>query len=116
MRSQYRVVVIGGGVVGVSVLYHLAKYGWTDLDATLIFGRQRIKLDDDRFIGNVGWRQNEQTFDALTFKTMAIGAAAKIKIQVAATASRSRDRPTAIKKSAKNNPRKGSISASTSWR
>lgn len=28
------------------------------------FGRQRLKLDDDRFVGNVGWRQNEQTFDA----------------------------------------------------
>jgi len=27
-------------------------------------GRQRIKLDNDRFIGNVGWRQLEQTFDA----------------------------------------------------
>ncbi|MBW2395681.1 MAG: uroporphyrinogen-III C-methyltransferase [Deltaproteobacteria bacterium] len=27
-------------------------------------GRQRIKLDDDRFIGNVGWRQNEQTYDS----------------------------------------------------
>jgi len=26
-------------------------------------GRQRIKLDNDRFVGNVGWRQNEQTFD-----------------------------------------------------
>jgi dimethylglycine dehydrogenase len=31
MRSQYRVVVIGGGVVGASVLYHLAKHGWTDV-------------------------------------------------------------------------------------
>jgi len=30
-------------------------------------GRQRIKLDDDRFIGNVGWRQNEQTFDSAYF-------------------------------------------------
>lgn len=29
-------------------------------------GRQRLKLDDDRFVGNVGWRQNEQTFDAAT--------------------------------------------------
>lgn len=27
-------------------------------------GRQRIKFDNDRFVGNVGWRQNEQTYDA----------------------------------------------------
>lgn len=32
---------------------------------TLTFGRQRIVLDDSRFVGNVGWRQNEQTFDGL---------------------------------------------------
>ncbi len=31
MKSHYRVVVIGGGVVGASVLYHLAKLGWTDV-------------------------------------------------------------------------------------
>jgi len=31
MRSHYRVVVIGGGVVGTSVLYHLARHGWTDV-------------------------------------------------------------------------------------
>ncbi|MDK2776363.1 MAG: alginate export family protein [Pseudomonadota bacterium] len=31
-----------------------------------VIGRQRIILDNARFIGNVGWRQNEQTFDALT--------------------------------------------------
>lgn len=31
MNSHYRVVVIGGGVVGASVLYHLAKFGWTDV-------------------------------------------------------------------------------------
>jgi dimethylglycine dehydrogenase len=31
MKSNYRVVVIGGGVVGTSVLYHLAKFGWTDV-------------------------------------------------------------------------------------
>ncbi|MDX1627025.1 MAG: alginate export family protein [Wenzhouxiangellaceae bacterium] len=29
-------------------------------------GRQRIKLDNDRFVGNVGWRQNEQTYDGAT--------------------------------------------------
>ncbi|HEY7642734.1 MAG TPA: hypothetical protein VH814_23570 [Steroidobacteraceae bacterium] len=32
---------------------------------TVTLGRQRIVLDDQRFVGNVGWRQNEQTFDAL---------------------------------------------------
>ena len=31
MKSEVRAVVIGGGVVGCSILYHLAKIGWTDV-------------------------------------------------------------------------------------
>ena len=31
MRSTARVVVVGGGVVGASVLYHLTKAGWSDV-------------------------------------------------------------------------------------
>jgi dimethylglycine dehydrogenase len=31
MKSTARAVVIGGGVVGVSTLYHLAKMGWDDV-------------------------------------------------------------------------------------
>ena len=31
MKSHYRVVVVGGGVVGASVIYHLAKFGWSDV-------------------------------------------------------------------------------------
>ena len=31
MSEHYRAVVIGGGVVGSSVLYHLAKFGWSDV-------------------------------------------------------------------------------------
>ncbi|MEL6432212.1 MAG: FAD-dependent oxidoreductase [Pseudomonadota bacterium] len=31
MKNTTRVVVIGGGVVGVSVLYHLTKLGWSDV-------------------------------------------------------------------------------------
>jgi dimethylglycine dehydrogenase len=31
MKSHYRAIVIGGGVVGCSVLYHLAREGWTDI-------------------------------------------------------------------------------------
>ena len=30
LPAHARVVIIGGGVVGVSALYHLAKLGWTD--------------------------------------------------------------------------------------
>ena len=30
MRTHARAVVIGGGVVGVSTLYHLARKGWAD--------------------------------------------------------------------------------------
>ena len=33
MKDQCRVVVIGGGVVGASVIYHLAKFGWTDVSS-----------------------------------------------------------------------------------
>ncbi|NNE21873.1 MAG: GcvT family protein [Rhizobiales bacterium] len=31
MSADYRVLVIGGGVVGASVLYHLTKRGWSDV-------------------------------------------------------------------------------------
>ena len=31
MRTAARVVVVGGGVVGASVLYHLTKAGWSDV-------------------------------------------------------------------------------------
>jgi dimethylglycine dehydrogenase len=31
MREQARVVIIGGGVIGCSILYHLTKQGWTDV-------------------------------------------------------------------------------------
>ena len=30
---------------------------------TITLGRQRINLDDQRFVGSVAWRQDEQTFD-----------------------------------------------------
>ena len=30
MKTQYRAVVVGGGVVGTSLLYHLCKMGWED--------------------------------------------------------------------------------------
>ncbi len=31
MKSHYRVAIVGGGVVGASVAYHLTKFGWLDV-------------------------------------------------------------------------------------
>lgn len=38
----------------------------------VIVGRQRINIDDQRFVGSVGWRQNEQTFDAVSAAVTAL--------------------------------------------
>jgi hypothetical protein len=38
-------------------------------EQTLKIGRQRINLANERFVGGVGWRQNEQTFDAVRYQT-----------------------------------------------
>lgn len=43
---------------------------WQNGDAGSLVrgGRQRIIYDNARFVGNVGWRQNEQTYDAAYFQ------------------------------------------------
>jgi hypothetical protein len=45
-----------------------AWIGWRSPRGAVVAGRQRIAWDNQRWIGNVGWRQNEQTFDALTLE------------------------------------------------
>lgn len=47
------------------------KYANKDFGQVTV-GRQRINLDDQRFVGAVGWRQNEQTFDAVSAKVTAL--------------------------------------------
>lgn len=47
----------------------LQYQGW---DTTFKAGRQRIKYDNDAFVGNVIWRQNEQTYDALSFVNQSV--------------------------------------------
>lgn len=45
------------------------KFKMSDL-AIVTAGRQRYILDNAAFVGNVGWRQNEQTLDAVSVKGM----------------------------------------------
>ncbi len=46
---------------------------WTGLPQTTIkAGRQVINLDNQRFIGSVGWRQNDQTFNAAAIENKSI--------------------------------------------
>jgi len=52
---------------GTEVNQAYLSYAYEDTSGRL--GRQRITLDNQRFIGNVGWRQNEQTFDALSISS-----------------------------------------------
>jgi hypothetical protein len=47
---------------------------------TITAGRQRINLDDQRFIGNSGWRQNEQTYDSVRIVNQSVD---KLTIDVA---------------------------------
>jgi len=43
-----------------------AQLSWTpDANTAVTVGRQRIVLDDQRFVGNSGWRQDELTVDAV---------------------------------------------------
>ncbi len=39
---------------------------------TINVGRQGVNLDNQRFIGTVGWRQNDQTYDAITLKNISL--------------------------------------------
>jgi hypothetical protein len=43
--------------------FNQAWLSWSGCDTVVKGGRQRILLDNERFVGGVGWRQNEQTFD-----------------------------------------------------
>jgi hypothetical protein len=46
-----------------------AWLSYSNWQSTVKGGRQRLVLDNHRFIGDVGWRQNQQTFDAVTLSS-----------------------------------------------
>ena len=59
-KTQYPVVADPDGL-DLNQAY--IKYQSGKLTST--FGRQRILLGDQRFVGGVAWRQNEQTYDGI---------------------------------------------------
>lgn len=59
-RGQYPVVADPAAVE-----LNQAWLRWRGARGAATVGRQRILLDNQRFVGNVGWRQNEQTYDAV---------------------------------------------------
>ncbi|TXH66515.1 MAG: hypothetical protein E6Q88_11895 [Lysobacteraceae bacterium] len=45
-----------------------AWIGWKNEQFAITAGRQRLLFDNQRWVGNVGWRQNEQTYDAVALE------------------------------------------------
>jgi len=71
LQTHYNSTINGNvtyPVVADPEAYELNRLQLTNtsiINTTITLGRQREILDDHRFVGNVGWRQNEQTFDAV---------------------------------------------------
>lgn len=67
-KSQYPVVA---DPTGPDLNQAFLQWQNGDAGSLLRGGRQRIIYDNARFVGNVGWRQNEQTYDAAYFQQKA---------------------------------------------
>ena len=72
LGDDYNDTNVGNGVEPFAVIADPANLELNRLQVqyrtvplTVTIGRQRINLDDQRFVGSVGWRQSEQTFDAI---------------------------------------------------
>ena len=67
-KTQYPAIVDPDGA-DLNQLYFDFAF---DDNTSARLGRQRILLDNQRFVGGVGWRQNEQTYDGLTISSKAL--------------------------------------------
>jgi hypothetical protein len=50
----------------MTVLNRLTLTYASDFDTKFTIGRQRLLIGNQRFVGNAGWRQHEQTYDSLS--------------------------------------------------
>lgn len=64
-NGQYPVVA---DPTGTEINQAWFNFAFSD-DTGVKLGRQRILLDNQRFVGGVGWRQNEQTYDAVSLNS-----------------------------------------------
>ena len=78
-RDSYQAASVHGTGQGKTIIADPESHelnrlwlSWKGADTAIKVGRQRIILDNARFVGNVGWRQNEQTFDAVTLTNQSI--------------------------------------------
>lgn len=74
--DDYNDTIPGNGVEPFSVVadpenieLNRAQIAYKNGATSLTFGRQRLIHPGARWVGNVGWRQNEQTFDAVRAQT-----------------------------------------------
>ena len=70
--DDYNDTIPGNGVEPFPVIadpesfeLNRVQVGYKSKNLGVTIGRQRIIHEDARFVGNVGWRQNEQTYDAI---------------------------------------------------
>ena len=72
LPSATKVVVIGGGVAGCSVAYHLAKYGWKDV----VLLEQKFIIDNKTKIKEVlsnYSKQNNIDIKIIEYKLLILG-------------------------------------------
>jgi len=62
-RTQYPVIADPQGTE-----VNQAYVQYSNAGNQFAVGRQRILIGNQRYVGGVGWRQNEQTYDSLTYK------------------------------------------------
>lgn len=70
LHGQRATVAVIADPVGTEANQAFVSY--TTFNNQVKYGRQRLLLDNSRFIGNVGWRQDEQTYDGLSWTNKTI--------------------------------------------
>ena len=59
MKTQVKALVVGGGAVGTSIAYHLAKAGWDDVmlverDEQLMIAEPDLAIEPDDLVSILG--------------------------------------------------------------